>query len=209
MKLKVILGGLVIAAMGAAVAFAAPPPGKPGKGHKTSSTSTTSGHGKGHTKTTTGTTTSTTSTPSKPGKGHTKTTTGPTSTTSTHGNKPACTPQVTIIVKGTANADVGTNDSSVSLNVTGGNHFAKLLFGNTSLSVNTTNTTKVTTGDDKAGALSSIDKGDRVLAMYKACKSSVTGNSPNVSSAGALSTYLGSLSPRKVVALGNATGQDD
>ena len=33
MKLKVILGGLVIAAMGAAVAFAAPPPGKPGKGH--------------------------------------------------------------------------------------------------------------------------------------------------------------------------------
>jgi hypothetical protein len=187
-KLKVILGGLVIAAMGAAVAFAAPPPSNPGKGHKTTgSTSTTNGHG----------------------KGHPKTTTSGTSTTSTHGNKPACTPQVTIIVRGTANADVGTNDTSLSLNVTGGNHFAKPLFGNnTSLSVNTTNTTKVTTGNGKASALSSIDKGDRVLAMYKACKSSVTGNSPNVSSAGALSTYLGSLSPRKVVDLGNAAGQD-
>ena len=66
----------------------------------------------------------------------------------------------------------------------------------------------MTTENDKADALSSIDKGDRVLVMYKACKSSITGNSPNVSSAGALSSYLGSLSPKKVVALGNATGQD-
>ena len=188
--LKVLLGGLVIGALGAAVAFAAPPPGNPGKGHKTTTGSTT--------------------TSSNPGKGH-KTTTGSTGPTSTEGKKPTCTPQVTIIVRGTANTDVGTNDTSVPLSVTGGNHFAKLLFGNnttTSLNINTTNKTQLTTANGKASTLSSIDKGDRVLAMYKACKSSITGNSPNVASASALSTYLASLSPKKVVDLGNANGQN-
>ncbi|HWQ01807.1 MAG TPA: hypothetical protein VN449_06770 [Gaiellaceae bacterium] len=172
--LKVLVGGLAIGALGAAVAFAAPPPSNPGKGPKTTTGSTT------------------------------------TTAASTNAQKPACTPQVMIIVRGTTTADVGTNDTSVSLNVTGGNHFAKLLFGNnstTALSVNTTTKTQVTTAKGKASTLSSIDKGDRVLAMYKACMSSVTGNSPNVASASSLSTFLASVSPKKVVNLGNANGQ--
>ena len=91
-----------------------------------------------------------------------------------------------------------------------GNRFAKLQFGTnttTAMSVNTTAKTKVTTANGNASTLSSIDKGDRVLVTYKTCVSNVTGQSPNVASASSLSSFLASLSPRKVVNLGNANGQ--
>jgi hypothetical protein len=181
-KLKAFVGALVVGALGAAVAFAAPPPGK----------------GPHHGSTTTGSTSTS------------SVTAATTTTTTTHGNKPACTPQVAVVVKGTASADVGTS-STVSLNVTGGNHFAKLLFHNnttTSLSLNTTSSTQVTTASGGASTLSSIKKGDRVLAMYKLCRSSITGSSVNVASASALSSFLSGKSPKKVVDLGAANGQD-
>jgi hypothetical protein len=188
-KLKAVLGALVVGALGAAVAFAAPPPGTPGKG-LTKSTSTSTGTSASTTTTTVAAaTTSTTSTNSHKQK-----------------NKPACVPQIAVVIFGTASSDAG--GSSLSLNVTGGNKFAKLLFANnatTALTVNTTSSTQVTTSDGKASALSSIKKGDRTLVMYKACKSSVSGSSANVASASSLSSYLSSLTPKKVVARGQAS----
>jgi hypothetical protein len=174
-KLKILLGGFVIAALGASVALASRPPSNPGLGHTTTSGSTT-------------------------------TTTTQATTTTAQSQKPACVPQVAVIVRGTASADVGSS-STVSLTVTGGNHFAKLLFANTALSVNTTSKTQVTTASGKASPLSAIDKGERVLAMYKVCRSSITGKSPNLTSPSTLSSFLASLSPTRVVELGNAKGQ--
>jgi len=209
LKLKAILGGLVIAALGAAVAFAAPPPGK-GHHHSVTSTGTTTtgkghGHGNPHGTTTSGSTSTTTT-------GATVTVAAPTTTTKTHGKKPSttgagCKPAVTLVIKGTASADGSA--SALSLNITGGNHAAKPLFGSnttTALTVNTTASTKVT-ANDSASALSSVKKGDRVLVQYKVCKADVTGTSTHVASANALSTFLASLSPRKVIDLGQ--GSDD
>jgi hypothetical protein len=133
---------------------------------------------------------------------------GPKTNTTTHGNKPTCVPQVALVVFGTAKADAGSN--FLSLNVTGGNHFAKLLFGSspTTLNVNTTSSTKVTTASGESSTLTSIKNGDRALVLYKVCKSNISGNSPNVVSADSLSKYLSPLSPKKVVDRGQANGQD-
>ena len=113
---------------------------------------------------------------------------------------PGCRPQVTLVVKGTAAADGGA--SALSLTVSGGNHFAKLLFANnttTTTTVNTTSSTQVTL-EGNAGALTSIKKGDRVLVQYRVCKADLKGT--NTASASALTTFLSTLSPRKVVDLG-------
>jgi hypothetical protein len=183
MKLKAIVGALVIGAAGAAVAFAAPPPGK-GPHHGSTSTST----------------------------GTIGLAPASTGTVRAHG-KPAatgenCKPAIMVVVKGKANADAGGN--ALSLNVTGGNKFAKLLFGGgvTALTVNTTAKTQISAGGN-AHALTSVKKGDNVLAQYRVCKADVTGKSGHVANAGALSTFLTSLSPRKVVDLGQENDDNE
>jgi hypothetical protein len=92
-KLKALIGALVVGALGAAVAFAAPAPNN---------------HGRGHTSTTITTSTSTVTVALTP--------------TNTNGKKPpktgpGCRPQVTLVVKGTATGD-GTASIKVTLNVT-------------------------------------------------------------------------------------------
>jgi hypothetical protein len=107
-------------------------------------------------------------------------------------------------MKGTAAAD-GT--TSLSLTPTGGNHWARLLLGNgavTQTTVTPTGATKVQVGG-KAGALSSIKKGDRVLVQYRACKADLLGTKG--ANASTLTNTVNSLKPRKVIDLG--TGSDN
>jgi hypothetical protein len=201
--LKLVLAGLAIAGLGSAVAFAMPTknPHSPsitttgttttkttGKGHKPSTNTTGKGHKPSTTTAATTTVAAATTTTKTTGKGHKPSTTGV-----------GCKPQVSLIVKGTATADAGA--STLSLNVTGGNHWAKLLFANnttTTVSVNTAASTQVVTGTGTTTALSSIKKSDRVLVQYRVCKADVTG----AKTAGTLSTLATSLTPKKVVKLG-------
>jgi hypothetical protein len=193
-KLKALIGAVVVGALGAAVAFAAPPPGNPGNGHKTTTTSTS---------TTTSTTTVTTVSVAAStgvtthGRAGTHGNTGP------HGNRPACVPQVMVIVKGTAN-DVGGTDS-LSLNVNGGNHFAKLLFQNdttTNVTLKKGTNTSITNLSGNATALTSVQKGDRVLAQYKVCKSSLSGKNATLTTNTAFTNFLTANTARKIVDLG-------
>jgi hypothetical protein len=117
-----------------------------------------------------------------------------------------CKPRVTVVVRGTAAADGGT---TLSLTVSGGNHWAKLLFANnttTTTTVTTSQTTRVTVAE-KAGSLSSIKKGDRVLVQYRVCKGDLSGQ--NTANASALAGFLGSTAPKRVVDLGTETESDN
>ena len=114
-----------------------------------------------------------------------------------------CKPQVTVVVKGTAADDGG---STLSLTVSGGNHWAKLLFANnttTKTTVTTSQTTKVSVAG-KSGALTSIKKDDRVLVQYRVCKGDLTGKK----TVDALADLLGSTPARRVIDLG-AKSEDD
>ena len=128
-----------------------------------------------------------------------------TPTTTTKGHRPpttgaGCRPQVTLIVRGTTTGDAGS--SSLPLNVTGGNHFAKLLFANntsTALTVNTSASTKLTTKSGATTTLSAIGNGSKVLAQYRVCKADLKGATKDT-----LSSLLSSptLTPKKIVKLG-------
>jgi hypothetical protein len=116
-----------------------------------------------------------------------------------------CKPSVMVVVKATAAAD-GT--SSLTLTPSGGNHWARLLLGNgavTQAIVNAAPGLRIQAGGN-VGALSAIKKGDRVLVQYRACKADILGTKG--ANATTLSNLLGSLSPRKVIDLGTASGDE-
>jgi hypothetical protein len=170
MKLKALVGALVVGALGAAVAFAAPAPNNNGRGH-TTKTITTS--------------TSTTIV------------TVAVKTTSTNGKKPpktgpGCRPRVTLVAKGPAAGDGSATISPV----TGGNKFAKLLIANKgTLTVTNTTGTKVS----KSGAasnLGSIKKGDHLLETFSVCLADVSGKGTTLAG---VQNSLSPLAPKNVV----------
>ena len=170
MKLKALIGALVVGALGAAVAFAAPAPNN---------------HGRGHTSTTITTSTSTVTVALTP--------------TNTNGKKPpktgpGCRPQVTLVVKGTA-----TGDGTASIDVTGGNHFAKALVDNkVTLNVTNLNGTQVTVNGASSN-VSSIKSKDHLLETFRVCKADVTGKSVTAASVTAAIQGGAGLAPKKVV----------
>ena len=174
MKVKaLVVVGLLLAGLGAAVALATPGNGNgppPGKGNPHEATTGTS-----------------TVTAASTDGGHPET-------------GPGCKPAVAVVVKGTASGDAKTD--SLLLRVSGGNHWAELLFDNnttTELGVTTDPNTQVTSGGE-AAALTSIQNGDNVLAKYKVCKADLEGT--NGADAKSLSSFLATLIPQKVVELG-------
>jgi hypothetical protein len=114
-----------------------------------------------------------------------------------------------VVVFGTSTGDVQAGATSFTLNVTGGNHFAKLLFGKTTLSVGTDGSTKVNTSNGSASTLAAIDTNDRLLVMYKACKSTITTKKGSTAlTVDTLKTTLEGLKAKKVVDRGQGNGQD-
>jgi hypothetical protein len=110
-----------------------------------------------------------------------------------------CKPQVSVVVRGTAAAD---GNSTLSLNVSGGNHWAKLLFANkttTTTTITASGSTRVTIAG-KPGSLGSIKKDDRVLARYRVCKADLRGKT--TSSASDPASFLGSHAALRVIDLG-------
>ena len=154
MKLKALIGALVVGALGAAVAFAAPAPNN---------------NGRGHTTTTITTSTSTVTVALKPA--------------STNGKKPpktgpGCRPRVTLVVKGLAAGDGSATISPV----TGGNKFAKpLIASKGTLTVTNTTGTKVTKSG-AASNVGSIKKGDHLLETFSVCLADVSSKSTTLAS---------------------------
>jgi len=115
-------------------------------------------------------------------------------------NKP-CVPNVSVVVTGKAAANGST--TTLSLTVTGGNRFAKILFHNTTtnLTVQTNAKTHVTVSG-KPSTLTSVKQGDHVVVTYKTCLSNVSPKSPHLASANALASFLSGLLARDIVATG-------
>jgi hypothetical protein len=84
-----------------------------------------------------------------------------------------CKPMVSVILRGTLAADAGPAPTSLSVNVSGGNHFAKAWKHQTA-SVALTPSTKVNrAGDTDAAELKS---GDKVNIRAKSCKADLANN---------------------------------
>jgi hypothetical protein len=158
-----------------------------------------------------GTATAALATPNSHSVGHDSTVTTSTTNGTTTSHKPSttgagCRPEVSLIVKGTTTADA--TDTSLTLTVTGGNHFAKPLFANdakTLLTVNTQSTTKVADSSGQATTLSSIKSSSKVLVMYRVCKADLKSTSNNTPTllASTLSSNVGAKTMR-VVLLGSS-----
>ena len=78
-----------------------------------------------------------------------------------------CKPMVSVILKGTLAADAGSAPTSLSVNVTGGNHFAAV-WKNHAVSVALASSTKVNRQGDKSSA--DLKSGDKVNIQAKSCK---------------------------------------
>lgn len=109
-----------------------------------------------------------------------------------------CKPAVALVVVGKATADATA--TQVSLNVSGGNRFARPLFKNgttTVLTVTTASTTKITTSGGSPVSLTGVKSGEGVLVKYRVCKADLKG-----ATASSLAALLTKLTPTKVVELG-------
>jgi hypothetical protein len=197
MKLVSLLVGAVLAGvLGAAVALAAPPPDRP---QPPPPPPQATDHGPP----------ATTPAPPQPappttGRGPDQkppTPQGPPKppTPSKATNRPPCHPQIVLVITGFATA--AGSRTSVSLKLTGGNDYAKLLFGkrpNVTTTVNTGPQTEVITRG-RAGSLASVRKGDRMLVQYQICKGNLAGSTP-----AAVAASLGKNAAWRVVDLGTA-----
>jgi hypothetical protein len=84
-----------------------------------------------------------------------------------------CKPMIAVILKGTLAADAGTAPTALSVNVTGGNHFAAA-WKSKPVSVALTSSTKVNRqGDQNAADLKS---GDKVNIQARSCKADLANN---------------------------------
>jgi len=85
-----------------------------------------------------------------------------------------CKPMVSVILKGKLAADAGSAPTSLTVDVSGGNHFAAAWKGNHSVSIALSASTKVNRqGDKKADDLKS---GDKVNIQAKSCKADLANN---------------------------------
>jgi hypothetical protein len=84
-----------------------------------------------------------------------------------------CKPMVSVILRGALAADAGTAPTSLSVNVTGGNHFAAA-WNNKTVSVALTSSTKVNRQGDKNAA--DLKSGDKVNIQARSCKADLANN---------------------------------
>lgn len=84
-----------------------------------------------------------------------------------------CKPMISVILKGTLTADAGTAPTSLSVSVTGGNHFAAAWKKQT-VSVALTSSTKVNRQGDKNPA--DLKSGDSVNIQARSCKADLANN---------------------------------
>ena len=85
-----------------------------------------------------------------------------------------CKPMVSVILKGKLAADAGSAPTSLTVDVSGGNHFAAAWKGNHSVSIALGASTEVNRqGDKKADDLKS---GDKVNIQAKSCKADLANN---------------------------------
>ena len=84
-----------------------------------------------------------------------------------------CKPMISVILTGTLAADAGSAPTSLSVNVTGGNHFAKA-WKNQTAPVALTSSTKVNRAGDKNAA--DLKSGDKVNIQAKSCKADLANN---------------------------------
>ena len=84
-----------------------------------------------------------------------------------------CKPMISVILKGTLTADAGSAPTSLSVNATGGNHFAAAWKKQT-VSVALTPSTKINRQGDKNAA--DLKSGDKVNIQARSCKADLANN---------------------------------
>ena len=84
-----------------------------------------------------------------------------------------CKPMVAVVLKGTLAADAGSAPTSLSVNVTSGNHFAAV-WKNKAVSIALTSSTKVNRQGDKNAA--DLKSGDRLNIQARSCKADLANN---------------------------------
>jgi hypothetical protein len=85
-----------------------------------------------------------------------------------------CKPMVSVILSGKLAADAGSAPTSLSVNVTGGNHFAKAWKNQNGVSIALGSSTKVNRQGDKNAA--DLKSGDKVVIRAASCKADLANN---------------------------------
>jgi hypothetical protein len=86
-----------------------------------------------------------------------------------------CRPMITVVVKGTLASTPGASATSLSVNVTSGNHWGQAYVkGTQPLSISVNSATKVRRQGKKT--LGDLLKDDRVLVQARACKADLANN---------------------------------
>jgi hypothetical protein len=85
-----------------------------------------------------------------------------------------CKPMISVVLKGTLAADAGSAPTSLSVNVTGGNHFAAVWKNEQGVSVALATSTKVNRQGDHSAA--DLKSGDKVNIQAKSCKADLANN---------------------------------
>jgi hypothetical protein len=116
-----------------------------------------------------------------------------------------CKPMVAVVLRGTLAADAGTAPTSLSVSVTGGNHFAAA-WRNQTVSIALTPNTRINRqGDRNAGDLKS---GDSVNIQARACKADLANNATPNLSAVHVNAHVASTHP-STQSDGSGKGQND
>jgi hypothetical protein len=116
-----------------------------------------------------------------------------------------CKPMVSVILRGALAADAGTAPTSLSVNVTGGNHFAAA-WNNKTVSVALTSSTKVNRQGDKNAA--DLKSGDKVNIQARSCKADLANNATPNLSAVHVNAHVASTHP-STQSDGSGKGQND
>jgi hypothetical protein len=85
-----------------------------------------------------------------------------------------CKPKVSVILSGKLAADAGSAPTSLSVNVTGGNRFARAWKNQNGVSIALGSSTKVSRQGDRNAA--DLKSGDRVVIRAASCRADLAGN---------------------------------
>jgi len=85
-----------------------------------------------------------------------------------------CKPMVSVILTGKLAADAGSAPTALTVDVSGGNHFAAAWKGNHSVSVALGSSTRVSRQGDHSAA--DLKSGDKVKIQAKSCKADLADN---------------------------------
>jgi hypothetical protein len=99
---------------------------------------------------------------------------------------PGCKPMIPVVLRGTLAADAGSAPTSLSVSVTGGNHFAAA-WKNQTVSIALTSNTRINRQGDRNAA--DLKSGDNVNIQARACKADLANSATPSLTAGRVNAH--------------------